>query len=97
MPHGDIRLDPMTREVSLGGKLVYLTPKEFSLLDVFVSNPNKILSRAYLVKSAWNCDYDLLTNSIDVYVCFLRKKIRSATEMKLIHTVRWAGYVLREE
>lgn len=97
IPHGDLRLDPMTQEVCLSGKRVYLTPKEYFLLDVFLSNPNKILSRDYLAKNAWNCDFETFTNILDVYICYLRKKIQRAADKKLIHTVRWKGYVLRME
>jgi DNA-binding response OmpR family regulator len=78
------------------GKKIDLTAKEFSLLEFFLRNPGRVLSRALIAQHVWGVDFDTFTNVIDVYVKYLRKKIDSDFEPKLIHTVRGAGYVMKE-
>jgi heavy metal response regulator len=92
----DLSLDPMTHQVTRAGKKIDLTAKEFSLLEFFLRNPGRVLSRALIAQHVWGVDFDTFTNVIDVYVKYLRKKIDSDFEPKLIHTVRGAGYVMRE-
>jgi heavy metal response regulator len=93
----DLRLDPATREVTRGGKRIDLTSKEYALLEFLLRRRDQVLSRAVIAQHVWGVDYDTFTNVIDVYVNYLRKKIDSGFEPKLIHTVRGSGYVLKEE
>lgn len=93
----DLRLDPATREVTRGDKRIDLTPKEYALLEFFLRRRDQVLSRAVIAQHVWGVHYDTFTNIIDVYVNYLRKKIDDEFEPKLIHTVRGAGYVLKEE
>lgn len=92
----DLTLDPGRRSVSRGGERIDLTPKEFALLDYFMRNPGRVLTRTMISEHVWNYDFDTMTNIIDVYVNYLRKKIDSGRERKLIQTVRGVGYVLKE-
>jgi len=92
----DLRLDPAARQVTRAGKRIDLTAKEFALLEFFLRNPGRVLSRALIAQHVWGVDFDTFTNVIDVYVKYLRKKIDAEFEPKLIHTVRGAGYVLKE-
>jgi heavy metal response regulator len=86
----DLRLDPSTRQVTRAGKKIDLTAKEFALLEFFLRNPGRVLSRALIAQHVWGVDFDTFTNVIDVYVKYLRKKIDADFEPKLIHTVRGA-------
>ena len=92
----DLSLDPMTHQVTRAGKKIDLTAKEFSLLEFFLRNPSRVLSRALIAQHVWGVDFDTFTNVIDVYVKYLRKKVDADFEPKLIHTVRGAGYVMKE-
>ena len=93
----DLRLDPVTREVSRGNKRIDLTPKEYALLEFLLRRRDQVLSRAVIAQHVWGVSYDTFTNVIDVYVNYLRRKIDSGFEPKLIHSVRGVGYVLKEE
>jgi DNA-binding response OmpR family regulator len=93
----DLRLDPATREVTRKNKRIDLTPKEYALLEFLLRRRDQVLSRAVIAQHVWGVNYDTFTNVIDVYVNYLRKKIDEDFEPKLIHTVRGAGYVLKEE
>jgi heavy metal response regulator len=93
----DLRLDPVTREVSRGTKRIDLTPKEFALLEFLLRRRDQVLSRSVIAQHVWGVNYDTFTNVIDVYVNYLRKKIDSDFDLKLIHSVRGVGYVLKEE
>ncbi len=92
----DLSLDPVTHQVTRTGKKIDLTAKEFSLLEFFLRNPGRVLSRALIAQHVWGVDFDTFTNVIDVYVKYLRKKVDADFEPKLIHTVRGAGYVMKE-
>jgi heavy metal response regulator len=92
----DLSLDPVTRQVTRAGKKIDLTAKEFALLEFFLRSPGRVLSRAVIAQHVWGVDFDTFTNVIDVYVKYLRKKIDTDFEPKLIHTVRGAGYVMKE-
>ncbi len=85
-----------TREVTRNGESISLTAKEFQLLEYFITNKNKVLSRADIAINVWDIDFDTKTNVIDVYVNFLRKKIDKDFFPKLIHTYVGVGYVLKE-
>jgi len=93
----DLSLDPARRVVSRGGEKIELTAKEFALLEYFMRNPGRVLTRTQMIEHVWNYDFDTMTNIIDVYVNYLRKKVDSGHEPKLIHTVRGVGYVLKAE
>jgi heavy metal response regulator len=91
----DLTLDPARREVFRGEDMIELTPKEYSLLDYFMRNAGRVLTRTMIAESVWDYDFDAGTNVIDVYVNYLRKKIDADREPKLIHTVRGVGYVMK--
>ena len=93
----DLTLDPATRFVSRGDEQIELTAKEFALLAYFMRNPGRVLTRTMIAEHVWDYDFDPMTNVIDVYVNYLRKKIEAGGEPKLIHTVRGVGYVMKAE
>lgn len=93
---GDLEVHVDTCQVFRGGKEIFLSGKEFSLLRYMIQNQGIILSREKLEQHIWNYDFSGGSNVIDVYIRYLRKKIDEGQEKKLIHTVRGAGYVLRE-
>jgi DNA-binding response OmpR family regulator len=92
----DLTLDPATREVRRGERRLELTAREYALLEFFLRNQGRVLSRPLIAQHVWGARFDTLTNVIDVYVNYLRRKIDTGAEPKLLHTVRGAGYVLRE-
>jgi heavy metal response regulator len=92
---GDLSLDPARRTVTRGGVKIDLTAREFSLLDYFMRNPGRVLTRTMIAEHVWDYSFDTSTNVIDVYVNYLRKKIDAEREPKLLHTVRGVGYVLQ--
>lgn len=92
----DLRLDPVSREITRAGKRIELTAKEFALLEFFLRQPGRVLSRVVIAQHVWGVDFDTFTNVIDVYVNYVRKKIDVDFSPKLIHTVRGVGYVLKE-
>ena len=89
---GDLSLDPARRTVARGGTRIELT-----LLDYFMRNPGRVLTRTMIAEQVWDYAFDTSTNVIDVYVNYLRKKIDTDREPKLLHTVRGVGYVLKAE
>ena len=91
----DLKLDLWSSTVERGGKEIILTAKEFTLLELFMRHPNKVLSREFIAERVWNIDFDTGTNFIDVYVNYLRNKIEKGFKGKLIHTVIGMGYVLK--
>jgi DNA-binding response OmpR family regulator len=93
----DLRLDPATREVTRGGKRIDLTPKEYALLEFLLRRHDQVLSRAIIAQHVWGVNYDTFTNVIDVYVNYLRTKIDTGYQVKLIHSVRGVGYVLKAD
>jgi heavy metal response regulator len=93
----DLILDPAQRSVSRGGERIDLTTREFALLAYFMRNPGRVLTRTMISEHVWDYHFDTMTNVIDVYVNYLRKKIDAGREPKLIHTVRGVGYVLKAE
>ncbi len=92
---GDLVLDLIHRKVTRGGEEVQLTGKEFNLLEFFMRHPDEILSRETLSEKVWHETFDALTNVIDVYINYLRNKIDRNQELKLIHTIRGVGYMLK--
>lgn len=93
----DLTLDPARRVVTRGEKKIELTPKEFALLDYFMRSQGRVLTRTMLAEHVWGYDFDSTTNVIDVYVNYLRKKIDAEETVKLIHTIRGVGYMLKVE
>lgn len=92
----DLELNVDTKEVQRAGTHISLTAKEFQLLDYFMRNVNRVLSRGDIAEKVWELDFDTKTNVIDVYVNFLRKKIDRDFEQKLIHTQVGMGYIMKE-
>jgi DNA-binding response OmpR family regulator len=90
----DLILSPVTHRVTRGGKEIELTSKEYGLLEYFMRNPNKVLTRTMISEHVWDYHFDSMTNVVDVYVNYLRKKIDKGFEPKLIHTIRGVGYIL---
>jgi len=93
----DLVLDPARHLVTRGGERIDLTSKEFALLEYLMRNADRVVTRAMISEHVWSYDFDTETNVIDVYVNYLRRKIDSGGEKKLIHTVRGSGYVLKSE
>jgi len=93
----DLSLNLSSHTVTRGGTEINLTSKEYQLLEYLLYNKEKVLSREKIENHIWNYDYEGGTNVIDVYIRYLRKKIDDGFPTKLIHTVRGAGYVIREE
>jgi heavy metal response regulator len=93
----DLTLSLVTHKVTRQGKEIELTSKEYALLEYFMRNPDKILTRTMISEHVWDYDFDSLTNVVDVYVNYLRKKVDKGFEHKLIHTIRGVGYLMRKE
>ena len=94
---GELSMDVARHQVTVKGQEVELTKKEFDLLRHLLENKGRVLTREALLDSVWGFDFIGETNSVDVYIRFLRSKIDEAFGVKLIHTVRGVGYVIREE
>ncbi|MGL4305967.1 MAG: response regulator transcription factor [Mycobacteriaceae bacterium] len=92
----DLRMDPVTREVTRGSRSISLTRTEFSLLEMLMINPRRVLTRGRILEEVWGYDFPTSGNALEVYVGYLRRKTESEGEPRLIHTVRGIGYVLRE-
>jgi two-component system response regulator MprA len=92
----DLELDPATHEVRRGERLVELTRTEFHLLELFLRNPRQVLTRSLIFERVWGYDFGPTSNSLDVYVGYLRRKTEAGGEPRLIQTVRGIGYALRE-
>jgi two-component system response regulator MprA len=92
----DLELDPRTREVRRGSRQIDLTRTEFSLLELFIRNPRQVLTRSVIFERVWGYDFGFASNSLDVYIGYLRRKTEAGDEPRLIQTVRGVGYALRE-
>ncbi|MSO42065.1 MAG: response regulator transcription factor [Solirubrobacterales bacterium] len=97
LAYADLALDPTTREVSRGEREIELTKTEFALLELFMRHPRVVLSRAQIFESVWGYDFGPSSNSLEVYVGYLRRKTEAGGEPRLIQTVRGIGYCLREK
>jgi two-component system, OmpR family, response regulator MprA len=93
---GDLTLDPITREVYRGTRSISLTRTEFALLEMLMANPRRVLTRSRILEEVWGFDFPTSGNALEVYVGYLRRKTEAEGELRLIHTVRGVGYVLRE-
>jgi len=92
----DLTLEPATRRVTRGDDEIDLTAKEFALLEFLLRNKGKVLTRTSITEHVWDMNFDSGTNVVDVYIRYLRRKIDDDFPIKLIHTIRGVGYVLRE-
>jgi DNA-binding response OmpR family regulator len=93
----DIKMDLLKRCVTRGETVVELSPREFSLLEYFLRNPEQVLTRDMIVQKVWGYEFDTMTNVVDVYINYLRTKIDMDGPVKVIHTVRGVGYILSKE
>lgn len=92
----DLEVDTLKRKVTRGGIEIKLTSKEFAILEYLIRNKGLVLSREQIVEHSWNFDFDCDSNIIDVYIRYLRRKVDDNFEIKLIHTIRGSGYVLKQ-
>jgi two-component system, OmpR family, response regulator MprA len=93
----DLELDPSTRLVTRDGEQIELTRTEFALLELFLLNPRQVLTRSVIFERVWGYDFGYASNSLDVYIGYLRRKTEVGERPRLIQTVRGVGYALREE
>ncbi len=94
---GDLVIDPASREVKRGERVIELSRKEYSLLEYLMRNQNQVLTRTMIAEHVWDYDFDSFTNTIDVYIRYLRKKIDEGENKKLIKTVRGVGYKITDK
>jgi len=92
----DLELNPGTREVRRSGDPIELTRTEFALLELFMTNPRQVLTRSIIFERVWGYDFGFASNSLDVYIGYLRRKTEASDRPRLIQTVRGVGYALRE-
>ena len=92
----DLTLDLVSHNVNRGGDEIELTGKEYSLLEYFMRNQEKVLTRTMIAEHVWDYNFDTFTNVIDVYINHLRKKIDKGRESKLLHTLRGVGYIMKK-
>ena len=92
----DLELSPSRREASRGGEPIELTRTEFNLLELFLRNPRQVLTRSVIFERVWGYDFGFASNSLDVYIGYLRRKTEDGGRPRLIQTVRGVGYALRE-
>ncbi|MEV4188662.1 response regulator transcription factor, partial [Streptosporangium canum] len=93
--YGDLRMDTASREVTRAGEPLGLTRTEYLLLELLMVHPRQVLTREQILSEVWGFDFEPSSNSLDVYVMYLRRKTEAAGRPRLIHTVRGVGYVLR--
>jgi DNA-binding response OmpR family regulator len=91
----DLTLDPATRDVRRGSRRIELTTREYAVLEYFMRNKGRVLTRPMIAEHVWGIDFDSESNTIDVYVGYVRRKIEGPGERRLLHTIRGAGYVLK--
>jgi two-component system response regulator MprA len=94
--YSDLTLDPVTHEVSRGERAIELTRTEWLLLELFLLNPRRVLTREVIFDRVWGYDFGPTSNALEVYVGYLRRKTEAEGESRLIHTVRGVGYVMKE-
>jgi len=92
----DLEMDRVERRITRAGRNIELTPREFTFLEYLMRNAGRCVTRAMIIEHVWNFSFDTMTNVVDVYINYLRKKIDHGFEPKLIHTIRGAGYQLGE-
>jgi two-component system response regulator MprA len=92
----DLRMDSAAREVTRAGRPIDLTRTEYTLLELLLTHPRQVLTREQILRNVWGFDFEPASNSLDVYVMYLRRKTEAGDLPRLVHTVRGVGYVLRE-
>jgi DNA-binding response OmpR family regulator len=92
---GDLELDTVSHRVRRAGQAVDLTSKEYAVLEYFARNPNRVLTRAQIAEHVWDYDFVAMSNVVDVYVGYLRRKLGDDREPRLLHTIRGTGYQLK--
>lgn len=92
----DLTMDVASRDVARGGRAIELTRTEFTLLEMFLRRPRRVLDRSFILEEVWGYDFPTSANSLEVYVGYLRRKTEAEGEPRLIQTVRGVGYVLKE-
>ena len=92
----DLSMNTSTREVTRGSRSMELTRTEFTLLEMFLRRPRRVLDRSFILEEVWGYDFPTTANSLEVYVGYLRRKTEADEEPSLLHTVRGVGYVLKE-
>ena len=93
---GDLSMDLASREVRRGERSIVLTRTEFTLLEMFLRRPRRVLERSFILEEVWGYDFPTTANSLEVYVGYLRRKTEAEGETRLLHTVRGVGYVLKD-
>jgi DNA-binding response OmpR family regulator len=94
----NLQLNPATRTATRGGKSITLTTREYALLEYFMRNPNRLLSKTVILEHVWDYNYDGLSNIVETYIKYLRKKLQtSKSDKELIHTLRGSGYIFKVE
>ncbi|MFG2073194.1 response regulator transcription factor [Nonomuraea maritima] len=96
LAYADLSMDQATREVTRGDRRLDLTRTEYLLMELFLSHPRQVLTRDQILSEVWGFDFEPTSNSLDVYVMYLRRKTEAGGEPRVIHTVRGVGYVLRD-
>lgn len=97
LAYADLRMDPATREVWRGDRQIRLTRTEFAILEILLRHPRQVMTRALLYERIWGYDFGETSNSVQVYMGYLRRKLEAEGEKRLLHTARGVGFVLREE
>ncbi|WP_269778390.1 response regulator transcription factor [Nocardioides mangrovicus] len=97
LAYADLSMDLATREVRRGERQIELTRTEFTLLELFLRRPRRVLDRSFILEEVWGFDFPTTANSLEVYVGYVRRKLEADGEPRLLHTVRGVGYVLRTE
>ncbi len=92
---GDLEINTVTHEVRRGGRPVDLTSKEYAILEYFTRHPNRVLTRSQIAEHVWDYDFVAMSNVVDVYIRYLRRKLDDDHEPRLLHTIRGTGYQLR--
>jgi DNA-binding response OmpR family regulator len=93
----DLKLDTVTREVRRGSSLIELTSKEYAILEYFLKNKNRVITKSQIADHVWGYDFEYNSNIVEVYVRYLRRKIDEDYQNKLIHTIRGGGYVIKDK
>ncbi len=97
LTYADMKMDLLQHRVTREEDRVELSPREFSLLEYFLRNPEQVLTRDMIIQNVWGYEFDTMTNVVDVYINYLRNKIDMDYSVRLIHTVRGVGYILSKE
>ena len=93
---GDLAMDTRTRDVHRGERPIYLTPTEFRLMELFLRNPRQVLTHEVIFDRVWGFDFGRASNTLNVYIGYLRRKTEAGGETRLIHTARGVGFILRD-